>query len=87
MWDWTSFLSGLAAGALAIVAAGRFRRGRRDLVAPPPLPRAAAELPHEIRALALRLRAEGRTIEAIKLVRERTGLDLKAAKQTVEDLR
>ena len=78
----------------------RRRSGERDLIAPPsrgptassaPPPRAlppaaapagdlTAELPGEVRELI----AAGRKIEAIKLVRETTGLGLAEAKQLVE---
>ena len=71
-------------------------RGRGDLTAPPPsrpMPRASAPAPmirigderidnEEIRDLI----RQDRKIEAIKLVRERTGLDLAEAKDAVEAL-
>ncbi len=63
----------------------RGQRARRDLSAPPrPMVRVGDERidNDEIRAL---IRA-GRKIDAIKLVRERTGLGLAEAKDTVEAL-
>jgi ribosomal protein L7/L12 len=44
------------------------------------------QIPGDVKQTVLKLRAEGRTIEAIKLVRERTGCDLQAAKIAVEQL-
>ena len=75
---------GLALGLLL----ARYLRGQRagrDLSAPPrPMVRVGDERidNEEIRAL---IRAD-RKIEAIKLVRERTGLDLAEAKDAVEAL-
>ncbi|BBB07251.1 ribosomal protein L7/L12 [Sphingopyxis sp. EG6] len=75
---------GLALGLLL----ARYLRGQRagrDLSAPPrPMVRVGDERidNEEIRAL---IRAD-RKIEAIKLVRERTGLDLAEAKNAVEAL-
>jgi ribosomal protein L7/L12 len=45
------------------------------------------DLSPELRSQILRLKADGRTIEAIKLVRERTGQGLKEAKDIVEAAR
>jgi hypothetical protein len=57
---------------------------RAELVTPPAqLP----ELSPEIRNGVIKLRAEGRTISAIKLVSERINVDLKTAKGIVERLR
>ncbi len=75
---------GLALGLL-LARYLRGQRARRDLSAPPrPMVRVGDERidNDEIRAL---IRAD-RKIEAIKLVRERTGLDLADAKDAVEAL-
>jgi large subunit ribosomal protein L7/L12 len=75
---------GLALGLL-LARYLRGQRARRDLSAPPrPMVRVGDERidNDEIRAL---IRAD-RKIEAIKLVRERTGLDLAEAKDAVEAL-
>jgi ribosomal protein L7/L12 len=81
--DWFSFALGFIA-AIALFAVIRRRKHRVDLDAPPALP---VDLPGELKAVVLKYRAEGRTIEAIKLVRERTGCDLKSAKDYVDRLR
>jgi ribosomal protein L7/L12 len=88
MDDWPSFLFGaIIGGTLMLVLMLRRRRReakRVDLVAPPaPLP----EISAEIRSSVLKMRAEGRSIDAIKLVRERIGVDLKTAKDIVERMR
>jgi hypothetical protein len=79
-----SFFAGMVAGALFCFAALRRQAQGRDLDAPPPGP---IEVPADVRAQALLLRAEGKAIDAIKLVRERTGCDLKTAKEFVDRLR
>jgi ribosomal protein L7/L12 len=88
MNDWPSFLFGaVIGGVLMLVLTLRRRRReakRADLVAPPaPLP----DVSPEIRSAVLKLRAEGKTINAIKLVRERIKVDLKTAKDIVERMR
>jgi ribosomal protein L7/L12 len=89
-YDWTAFATGFGI-ALLLTALLRWRKGRRsDLTAPTDAAvkaQLAAGLPSEIRSQVLRLKAEGKTIEAIKLVGERTGCDLKAAKDAVDGLR
>lgn len=65
------------------------RRGGRDLTAPPTVlrPRIAAPtmaLPPELEAEVRSLYAERRQIDAIKRVREETGLGLLEAKDLVE---
>jgi ribosomal protein L7/L12 len=60
------------------------RKGR--LSAPPP-PIAPIELPPELRAIVLRYRAEGRTVDAVKIVRERMGCDLRTARHLVDHVR
>jgi ribosomal protein L7/L12 len=88
MNDWPSFLFGaVIGGVLMLVLTLRRRRReakRADLVTPPtPRP----EVSPEIRSAVLKLRAEGKTINAIKLVRERINVDLKTAKDIVERMR
>ena len=77
--------------ALLLAVVIRWRKGRRaDLTKPTGAAvkvQFAAGIPHDIRAQALRLKAEGNFIEAVKLVRERTGCDLKTAKDAVDGLR
>jgi hypothetical protein len=88
-YDWTAFALGFAA-ALVVATIIRFRRSRRgegDLSAPPRFPPQMGDLSPELRSQILRLKADGRTIEAIKLVRERTGQGLKEAKDIVEAAR
>jgi ribosomal protein L7/L12 len=86
MIDPVSFLLGLLAGVvLAIWIVARRRRNARPDLSTPPAP--ARELTGDIRAAALKLRAEGKTIDAIKLVRERTGIGLKEAKDVVDAMR
>lgn len=48
---------------------------------------AAYRIAPHLKALVLLYRADGRLIEAIKLVRERTGCDLRTAKYLVEHVR
>lgn len=88
MNDWPSFLFGaVIGGVLMLVLTLRRRRReakRADLVSPPvPMP----EVSPEIRSAVLKLRAEGRSIDAIKLVRERIKVDLKTAKDIVDRMR
>ncbi|WFE38950.1 50S ribosomal protein L7/L12 [Micromonospora sp. WMMD998] len=74
-----ALLAGLAALLLVLV----FRRaaGRpRDLVAPDPATGGG-------QAEVLRLARAGRTVEAVKLLRQQTGLPLLEAKQAVDALR
>jgi large subunit ribosomal protein L7/L12 len=83
---------GIAFLALLLLVLRR-RPGQRDLIAPPrsaqppawptgavPVGDAPSEIEAELRALL----AAGRKIEAIKLVRESTGLGLAEAKDLVE---
>lgn len=93
-------LVGLAAFVLGLIVAAR-RRGQRDgrmIVQQSPLARAPAPTTSAARRVAPgsvnlqlgreleRLLSAGRKIEAIKLVRGRTGLSLKEAKEAVERL-
>lgn len=80
--DWTSFVLGVAAGFTLC-----FLLMRRKRVQNPPPPVQPIELPPDLKALVLLYRADGRLIEAIKLVRERTGCDLRTAKYLVEHVR
>ncbi len=88
MDDWPSFLFGaIIGGVLMLVLTLRRRRReakRADLVTPPTT---RPEVSPEIRSAVLKLRAEGKTINAIKLVRERINVDLKTAKDIVERMR
>jgi ribosomal protein L7/L12 len=89
-YDWTAFASAFGV-ALLLALLLRWPKGRRvDLTKPTDAVvkvQLAAGIPHEIRAQAFRLKAEGNFIEAVKLVRERTGCDLKTAKDAVDGLR
>jgi ribosomal protein L7/L12 len=88
MNDWPSFLFGaVIGGVLMLVLTLRRRRReakRADLAAPPAAP---PEISPELRSVVLKLRAEGKTVSAIKLVRERINVDLETAKDIVERLR
>jgi hypothetical protein len=84
-YDWLSFMAGAIVGAFLATLLSYRRRKRQSQLLMPPVPPPA--VPPEIKAKLLKLRAEGRMIDAIKLVRERTGCDLKAAKQIVETLK
>ncbi|MEV4892365.1 ribosomal protein L7/L12 [Nonomuraea sp. NPDC055795] len=68
-----------AVGVSLVTLAGR-RRGEPK--PPPPSLRSAADTEQEV----LRLLQQGKTIQAIKIVRERTRLGLKEAKDLVEDV-
>lgn len=78
------FALGFLCGAGLVLALRR--RGGRDLTGPPNTlarsPSAAAIDDDDIRELIRR----NRKIEAIKLLRERSGLDLKASKEAVDAL-
>jgi hypothetical protein len=81
--DWISFFIGLAIGG-GIIFWLRKPRGRAQLDHPPAPPVPPLELPDDLKQQVLKLRAEGRLIAAVKLVRERTGCGLKAAKDAVD---
>ena len=95
---WLLALGGIALAILAVVVVFRGRSGgdmierqRRDAPHPVPHLRPAPGLqPGEEAVLALpevrRALAGGQKIEAIKLVREHTGLGLREAKELVERL-
>ena len=76
VFDWVAFVLGVVAGFGACFMLMR-RKGR---VSAPPPPIAPIELPPELRAIVLRYRAEGRAIDAVKIVRERMGCDLRTAR-------
>ncbi len=81
--DWLSFALGLLAG---VILTWILRRRRRQ--GPEPLqPIQPRELHGELKALVLLYRADGRIIEAIKLVREQLECDLRTAKYLVEHVR
>ena len=88
MDDWPSFLFGAVIGGVLMLVLTLRRRRREakrvDLVAPPA---PAQEIPPEIRSAVLKLRAEGKLISAVKLLRERIDVDLKTAKDIVERMR
>ena len=85
-YDWTSFALGMLIGGMVALFLGwrRKRLNRSNLDKPPTPP---PSLTPELRSQILKLRAEGRVIDAIKMVRERTGCDLKSAKEAVDKLR
>jgi large subunit ribosomal protein L7/L12 len=81
------FVFGLVCGvALALFLVRRDRNGQRDLTAPPPSrlspPRASGTDINEAEIIVL-LRL-GRKIEAVKRMRELTGMGLAEAKDAVE---
>ena len=84
--DWISFLIGFGVGAATLLwFMHRNRRDKRSALDQVPLP--PPVLPYDLKQDVLKLRAEGRLIEAVKLVRERTRCGLKEAKDAVDSLR
>lgn len=81
--DWSSFALGALAGFISCWILMR----RKRLQKPTASPVQPIELPSDLKALVLLYRADGRLIDAIKLVRERTGCDLRTAKHLVEHIR
>ena len=87
-----TFVLGFGAAFLLLALAVRLsnrRRADQNLMAPPDLIGAArhiSEIPSDLRAQILQLKTEGHVIAAVKLVRQRTGLGLKEAKDLVEDI-
>ncbi len=88
--DWISVSIGFA-GGVAVMAVlswqrsgGRKAEPEQDWWSAPAHPLA---LPTDVQAQVLVLRAQGKTIEAVKLVRERMGCGLKEAKDAVDTLR
>jgi len=69
-----------AAALVVIVVAVLVLRRRSDVVVVPPRPQRGAAHPESLEGLL----AQGKKIEAIKLVREQTGMGLKEAKDYVE---
>ena len=87
-YDWSAFALGFGA-ALLLALVIRWRaanRRRQDMTAPPKFAQTQPVLSEELKRKVRLLRAQGRLIEAIKLVREATGLGLKEAKDAVEAL-
>jgi hypothetical protein len=96
--DWISFAAGFALSLIltliflwlkkkkaARVEMRQVDRGWPQRPPPPPTPPIVLE--GDLRAQVLLLRAEGRKVEAIKLVRIRLDCDLKSAADAVEGLR
>ena len=81
--DWISFALGVLIGIAICFLLMRRKRAQ----APPAQPLQPIELPQDLKALVLLYRADGRSIEAIKLVRERIGCDLRTAKYLIEHVR
>lgn len=88
-FDWTAFGTGFVTALILVLLLRWRRRSARltDLRARPPAPPMPVALAPDVKAQALLMKVEGRSIEAIKLVRRRTGCDLKQAKDTVDALR
>ncbi|RDV02729.1 hypothetical protein DXH95_12340 [Sphingorhabdus pulchriflava] len=82
-FDWLSFALGLFAGVVLSWILNR----RRKLQIEPVQPIEPRELHGDLKALVLLYRADGRKIEAIKLVREQLDCDLRTAKYLVEHVR
>jgi hypothetical protein len=84
----TIALLGVAGAAIALLIVFTAMRGggerRRDLMRPPPMAPEAVTLAPAVADQARALIARGAKIEAIKTVRETTGLGLKEAKDLVE---
>lgn len=81
-------LGGLIAGAVLFWLISRMASDDRTakLMGQDAVPKPAVELSDRDRALVRRLMRQDEKIEAIKLVRERTGLGLADAKEFVEEL-
>jgi hypothetical protein len=79
-FDWMAFVSGFSTAMLLFLIP---RRRRTGLDRRPP---ATVQIPADVRQNVLKLRAEKRLINAIKVVRECTGCDLYAAKIRVKQL-
>jgi ribosomal protein L7/L12 len=78
---WLALFAALVLGFSVGRASGR-AAARRDALAgpPPPPPKASSEALAQVRAALV----AGDKIGAIRLLREATGMDLKASKQAVE---
>jgi ribosomal protein L7/L12 len=76
-WRW------IVAGSILI---GIGERRRFEAASGGGMPGRATELPDSLKAQAIDLAARGKKIEAIKLVRETMGWDLRQAKEAVEEL-
>lgn len=84
---WVGVITGVVLMILLNIRRNRRAMRRPNLDAPPAAPVGPPVLSSDVRAQVLRMKAEGQMIAAIKLVRERTSCDLKAAKDAVEMLR
>lgn len=82
-FDWFAFALGVLSGFVLCFWLMR----RRARLHHPPAQIEPVELSPDLRAQVLRYRAEGRALDAIKLVRSRTGCDLQTAKYLVDDVR
>ena len=86
----TALLIALGASLSLLVIFAALRAGsgerRRDLMHPPPMAPQAMTLPPETAGEVRALLARRAKIEAIKIVREATGLGLKEAKDLVETI-
>jgi ribosomal protein L7/L12 len=80
---WIVVLAALALGFVLGRASGRGAAERDRLMAAPPAQASAKPSPETIAAVEAEL-AAGNFIAAIKLMREATGMDLKASKEAVE---
>lgn len=88
-FEWASFALGFVGAGILMMFLGwrRRRRAKTDLTAPPQFPVQPIDLPPDMRAMILQMKAQGRIIDAIKLVRKRTGIGLADAKDLVDKLR
>lgn len=77
-------VGGVLVGAVLVVALVVWRRRGQDVIVVPPMPPVplGGDVPADVQALL----AQGQKIEAIKRVRELTGLGLKEAKDYVDAL-
>jgi ribosomal protein L7/L12 len=86
-FDWVAFCVGFAAAtAMMLLLAARKRR-RVHEIAEQRLPPEPITLPPDLQAQVLLLKAKGQSLDAVALVRKRTGCALKPAKDTVDALR
>jgi hypothetical protein len=81
-----SVIAGLVAIVLLIAVFARLRASSRDVDATG-LPWSVAEIPEDTRIQARGLIAQGKMIEAIKVIRTETGMGLRQAKELAEALR
>lgn len=88
---WIDLIGPFFAWSLVVLAIGytlgRNSAGRSDLTEPPPgttAPRRALNLPSEIEAEIEAALRDNRKIEAIKILRDASDMDLKEAKEAIE---